>query len=804
MRQAIELRSREGPADLVEFPGLPAAEGHETPFQKIHRLLRGRYIWAILLGLALGAAGGYGGYRAASPVYGCNGMIHIKPVLSPVLRQIPENGLMPMYQSYVNAQGALIRSQRVIDMAMQSEDWRRIGRPVSDEQVRDFQQSLIVNPAPGSETITVSFRDREMAATAAAVRSILLAYDRIYVEGEIEAEENRRRVLEDRRLALSNEVKLKRDSIQQAAREFGTDDLRPLHQMKLEMVGKLESALADVDHALAAVEPRDEQQAAAPAPELSVAAIAMRDNRMWQMVSELRRLESDLELRRQEFGERHQKVQELRAAIGHRQREVDTYAEGYRQLAAAGGAGGGGELAGVDVGQLKQRQARYRELFDAGRQETLRVGRSMLDIEKLRREEADVLRRLEETQRRIDELSVESFQGRIRIVSMGDRPTVVKDPRKQLAAMGLMLGSCLGVGLIMLIGLMDHRLRSPEDAGLGGQIPLLGILPSLPDDLADPEQAAMAAHCVHRVRTLLQINSAPLGHRIFAITSPVAGTGKTSLALGLGISFAASNARTLMIDCDVLGGGLTARVDAIVRRKIGQILCRQGLVTDQQLEAALHFARSSRRRLGEVLVELGHLSQSDMERALAQQHRTRVGLLDVLAGESLDDCTADTGIAGLSILPLGAATPDDISRVAPAALRRVLDQVRERYDVVLLDTGPVPGSLEASVLSAAVDGVVMVVSRGEDRPAAERSIQHLLRIGARISGIVFNRAMQRDVEIFSSDQRTNSVSRREEQAHQEAGSSNGRGRYGPLASGLATHRNGNGTGDPTGNGNGEH
>jgi len=91
-------------------------------------------------------------------------------------------------------------------------------------------------------------------------------------------------------------------------------------------------------------------------------------------------------------------------------------------------------------------------------------------------------------------------------------------------------------------------------------VPLLGILPNLPDLLTDPRQAAVAAHCVHQIRTLLQIRVQAEDNQVFAVTSASPGDGKTSLTLALGLSFAASGCNTLLIDCDLVGGALTRRL----------------------------------------------------------------------------------------------------------------------------------------------------------------------------------------------------------------------------------------------------
>src|SRR5207237_1562321 len=115
--------------------------------------------------------------------------------------------------------------------------------------------------------------------------------------------------------------------------------------------------------------------------------------------------------------------------------------------------------------------------------------------------------------------------------------------------------------LLLLIGLIDACYRYSEEptADMGG-LTLLGILPNLPDRLTDPAQAATAAHCVHQIRTMLQINSSE-DRKVYAVTSASPGDGKTSLTLALGLSFAASGSRTLLIDCDLVGARLTARLD---------------------------------------------------------------------------------------------------------------------------------------------------------------------------------------------------------------------------------------------------
>jgi len=254
---------------------------------------------------------------------------------------------------------------------------------------------------------------------------------------------------------------------------------------------------------------------------------------------------------------------------------------------------------------------------------------------------------------------------------------------------------------------------------------------------------------VHHLRTLLQLEPGLPARRVFAMTSPSPGDGKTTLSIALGMSFATSGARTLLIDWDVIGGGLSSRMDQMIRPKIGRVLCREGLITEEQLQQALSAAERAGRPLGELLVELGFVTAADVAHATAVQGQSYVGLLDVLAGEPLRDCITGTGRQGLFILPLGSADSHHAGQLSPFALQGILSEARASFDVVLVDTGPILGSLEAAMAAAQADGVVLTVSRGVPQALVRRSLDRLGEVGAYVVGMVLNRAPAREVADFA-------------------------------------------------------
>jgi Mrp family chromosome partitioning ATPase len=89
----------------------------------------------------------------------------------------------------------------------------------------------------------------------------------------------------------------------------------------------------------------------------------------------------------------------------------------------------------------------------------------------------------------------------------------------------------------------------------------------------------------------------------------------------------------------------------------------------------------------------------------------------------------------------------------------LLDLVSRYFNVVLIDTGPILGSLEASVAASQADAVVLAVAKGSSTSVVEKSLAQLSMVGTRVAGMVFNRALDRDVVQYGSHQGSSHHSR---------------------------------------------
>lgn len=149
---------------------------------------------------------------------------------------------------------------------------------------------------------------------------------------------------------------------------------------------------------------------------------------------------------------------------------------------------------------------------------------------------------------------------------------------------------------------------------------------------------------------------------------------------------------------------------------------------------ALTMAQELQRRV--VLVD-GDLRAPSVQ-ALFGVDASGPGLSDVLAGEAtLDEALIYLPDFGLNVLPAGTTPQFPTELLGSAAMRRVLDTLRSRFDRVLLDVPPVMPLADVGTVAPLVDGVVMVVRAGvTQRPALDQALTALDE--TKVLGVVLN------------------------------------------------------------------
>jgi Mrp family chromosome partitioning ATPase len=668
-----------------------------------------------------------------------------------------------------------------------------VKNPPSREQ---FKEHIEAEQVSGYE-VSVTYTADRQALAKPGTDALLDAFVSVYQSQAAEQEDRFLRFLENRKANLQSELEQLESRKSKHAGQLDTEALRQQYQFVQEQVHSLERQLNDIDMALANVSGSDRKIA-----EMSVPQLASVDRRMREMFNRKERLDRTIEMRTElGLGDQHRSIVQLRGQLQQIKQQIEQYAKRLRQgeVSPATDTRGGNE---ASLAQLRERKQQLTAQRDQAKARLLDLGERLRKIRKIDEQIAQVEERLDETTLAIEKRTVESqVRDRVKIAGYGSPPQPAnQSTRRKLAVLAGVGGSGVGFAIVVLVGLLSRRIRHVGEAQTSQPATrMLGVLPTLPHKLTDPEQAESAALAVHHIRTLLQIGPSQ-SSRVYTITSPAAGSGKTSLGIALGLSFAASQTRTLLIDCDLVGAGLTRRLSAEKTPSLKTYLKMHHVLSDAQLDEAQAMAEENDQSFESVLVACGYLSHEAIEAYEQQRRQSTIGLMEVADGIELTECiTRPTG-DGLSVLPVGGSARHQAGSLSPAALHRIVEAARAQFDIVLVDTGPVLGSLEASMAAVESDGTVFIVSRGDQKSLSVRSLDALHSINAPLAGIVFNHAD--DDDMLRSSYTSASVSRsRPAKRRKPVVPRQYTRRYGPLAS--AVMASGTANGEPAESADGE-
>ena len=96
-------------------------------------------------------------------------------------------------------------------------------------------------------------------------------------------------------------------------------------------------------------------------------------------------------------------------------------------------------------------------------------------------------------------------------------------------------------------------------------------------------------------------------------------------------------------------------------------------------------------------------------------------------------------MAGLWLLPCGPIPPNPAELLTSAEFERLLGDLRDRFDFVLVDTPPLLAVTDPCVVAGRVDGVLLALRVSKNgRPAAERAKELLTNLGVNVLGAVIN------------------------------------------------------------------
>ena len=249
------------------------------------------------------------------------------------------------------------------------------------------------------------------------------------------------------------------------------------------------------------------------------------------------------------------------------------------------------------------------------------------------------------------------------------------------------LGLLLGVGLAVARELLDTSVSSPDDVADVTDAPILGNIHADSNAVSQLPAAVLKSptpwsEAFRVLRTNMQYVEVDHNRRVFVVSSSLPSEGKSTTAVNLAITLALAKQRVALIDCDL----------------------RRPLVAD---------------RLG-------------LDDA--------VGTTSVLIGQvALEDALQEHHPSGLTVLTSGPVPPNPSELLQSIAMEKLLHELRDQFDVVLLDAPPLLPVTDAALLAAQADGAIVVVRHGKtSREQLRHALDRVEAVDAKIAGVVMN------------------------------------------------------------------
>jgi succinoglycan biosynthesis transport protein ExoP len=648
------------------------------------------------------------------PLYEARAVVEVSPRVPRLVYATEDNGLIPLYQQYLNSQAAVIRSpvvlNRVLDKVRDTAWYRqpRMRPPFSVPltQLERLQEDLTVSLPPKTSLVVVKMTAGDPREAARIVNTVVEEYGAYVLDRARESEDLVLR-------AVSQEYRDLRDQIEQLKESIAARRAALLHWTPEELLGQQRNRLDAKEADLEMV--RDElriarweyeqlsgaggnpesQPTSAPVADLLAQGPPYDSDPEWRRLhAELRAAEQSVALA-QHLGESHPDMVRMRKAVElartgleARQARLDELWETRPPALAQAGAEGDPRRARLaelemQIGRLERTLALKTAGIAQQRAQVTETAATAAELEKDLNELQHLEERYEEVRRRKFTMDMErQAPASVRVQSQAYPPTQASNGRRRLILLaGAVLGS-LGMGIIAA-WLRARTVRSVQyvdELEHGESLPFLGHVPVISSRGDKPD--AMQAECVRMIRTALFQRLDEGRGNVIQVTSAGPGAGKTTLALLLADSLVRCGKKVLLVDGDVRNPN--------VHRRCG---------TD-----------------------------------------SGPGLIGVLANRVHEsEAMVRFSDSNMYVLPAGQRqTAGDGELLANGVLARALRGWSQRFDVVLIDSSPVLPVADARILARNVDGTIMVVRQGHcERNEVAAALRQLRDAGGRLMGVVF-------------------------------------------------------------------
>ena len=406
------------------------------------------------------------------------------------------------------------------------------------------------------------------------------------------------------------------------------------------------------------------------------------NNSVLPLRQELAKLQAEYQQKREFMKPEHPEMLSLQSQINELQKQIASQASQ------------------ASSGRINGLLADYRAALSAEQALQARVARLKGDVLNLRGRsiQYNILQREVDTNRSLYDALLQRYKqigvaggvgmAPVSIVDRADTPTF---PFKPNLFVNLLIGLGMGLvaGVMGAVGLefVNDTIKTREDIRRKLSLACLGTVPKTPgkdsfvEDLKNP--TSMISEAYSAIVAALRFSTEEGMPKVLLVTSTRSGEGKSSTALAMAQNFARRERRVLLIDSDLRKPAFKTANDRIGLSKL--------LTTDDELNA--------------------HIVET--------QHQN------------------------LWLLPSGPLPPNPADLLATGRIRKIINEARESFDLVVIDGPPTIGLADAPLLAAAAGSALFVIESGKTRTrAAVEALNRLEATGTRILGATLTKSAE--------------------------------------------------------------
>jgi len=263
----------------------------------------------------------------------------------------------------------------------------------------------------------------------------------------------------------------------------------------------------------------------------------------------------------------------------------------------------------------------------------------------------------------------------------------IKPKRGLIIIVGLILGLIVGIAYAFLRAFLDDTIKDEEDVSRGTSVGVVGTVPAITKQkdgvlkvFESPK--SRVAEAFRSIRTNLQFMAPGATSQVIAITSTVAGEGKTTVAANLGGVISMTDKRVIILNLDMRKPSLHDKFGLPNLKGMSTVLSGHGSVT-------------------EVIQK--------------------------------------TKYENLHIISSGPVPPNPSELIQSKRMEEVIETLRGDYDVIILDTPPIGLVVDAYSLMHLADATLYVLRAGYAKRGFLRNVEKIYHTdGINGLGVVIN------------------------------------------------------------------